>query len=91
MSRPSPLQLTLFPEHVQLTHPVLDANKHQFYLLRALPNLFGDWILLRQWGRIGLPGRVRRDRHETKNEAMGALIKLAYRKRRRGYAVEQMH
>jgi len=90
-SRPSPLQLTLFPEHVRLTHRIEDANRHRFYLLRTLPTLFGDWVLLREWGRIGSPGRVRRDRHETENEAMSALIKLAYRKCRRGYAFEQMH
>ena len=90
-SRPSPLQLTLFPEHVRLTHHIPDANRHRFYLLRTLPTLFGDWIVLREWGQIGLPGRVRRDRHETENDALSTLIKLACRKRRRGYGFEQMH
>ena len=90
-SRSSALQLTLFPEQVRLTHQIPDANRHRFYLLRTLPTLFGDWILLREWGRIGSPGRVRCDRHETEDEAMSALIKLAHRTYRRGYVFEQMH
>ena len=90
-SRSSSLQLTLFPEQVRLTHQIPDANRHRFYLLRTLPTLFGDWILLREWGRIGSPGRVRCDLHETEDEAMSALIKLAHRKYRRGYVFEQMH
>ena len=84
------LQLSLFPNHVRLIHSIPDANRHRFYLLRTLPTLFGDWVLLREWGRIGSPGRVRRDRHQTEGEAISALAKLAKRKHRRGYALQEM-
>jgi predicted DNA-binding WGR domain protein len=80
------LQLDLFPKQVRLTHSISDANRHRFYLLRTLPTLFGEWVLLREWGRIGSPGRVRHDNHRSEGEAISALVKLAHRKFRRGYA-----
>ena len=90
-STSTPLQLSLFPDHVRLTHSIPDANQHRFYLLRTLPTLFGEWVLLREWGRIGSPGRVRHDRHPTEGEAISALITLARQKRRRGYALQPAH
>jgi predicted DNA-binding WGR domain protein len=89
-SRSKPLQLSLFPNQVRLTHSIPDANQHRFYLLRTLPTLFGEWVLLREWGRIGSPGRVRRDCHMTESDAVSALAKLAKQKHRRGYALQEM-
>ncbi|MDH3659534.1 MAG: WGR domain-containing protein [Alphaproteobacteria bacterium] len=89
-SRSKPPQLSLFPNQVRLTHSISDANRHRFYLLRTLPTLFGDWVLLRESGRIGSPGRVRRDRHRSEGEATTALARLARQKHRRGYALQEM-
>jgi DNA invertase Pin-like site-specific DNA recombinase/predicted DNA-binding WGR domain protein len=57
-------------------------------LLRAArcPDLLGGWALLREWGRVGSPGRVRADAFATEDAAMAALERLARRKRGRGYA-----
>jgi predicted DNA-binding WGR domain protein len=85
------LQLDLFPDHVRLTHSTPDINQHRFYLLRTLPTLFGECVLLLEWGRIGSPGRVRHDNHRTEGEAISALVKLAHRKFRRGYAFQPIH
>jgi predicted DNA-binding WGR domain protein len=41
-------------------------------------------------GRIGSPGRVRRDRHPSEGEAVSALAKLARQKHRRGYGLQEM-
>ncbi|NJO36368.1 MAG: WGR domain-containing protein [Rhizobiales bacterium] len=89
-SRSKPLQLSLFPNHVRLIHSIPKANRHRFYLLRTLPTLFGDWVLLREWGRIGSPGRVRRDRHPSEGDAVSALVKIARQKHRRGYGLQEM-
>lgn len=89
-AKSKPLQLSLFPNQVRLTRSIPDANRHRFYLLRTLPTLFGDWVLLREWGRIGSPGRVRRDCHPSESDAVSALAKLTKQKHRRGYAVQEM-
>jgi len=36
-------------------------NKHRSYHLFVLPTLFDDWSLVREWGRIGSPGTVKKD------------------------------
>jgi predicted DNA-binding WGR domain protein len=51
----------------------------------VLPNLFGEWCLLRRWGRIGRGGQLRVDWFRTQEEAVNALRALATLKRRRGY------
>ena len=89
-SRSTPLQLSLFPNHVRMTHSVPDANRHRFYVLRTLPTLFGEWDLVREWGQLGSPGRICCDLHPTESEAMSALTKLAEQKHRRGYALQEM-
>ena len=30
-----------------------DRNMARFYTMSVQPNLFGEWLLLREWGRIG--------------------------------------
>ena len=33
-------------------------NMARFYTMALQPTLFGDWALLREWGRIGSAGRL---------------------------------
>ncbi len=80
-------QLSLFPDQVRLTKVVPDENQHRFYLMRTLPDLFGSCGLLREWGRMGSPGRVRLDWHADEGAAVNALTNLARQKQRRGYQV----
>jgi hypothetical protein len=37
-------------------------NMRRFYRLDVQPDLFGLWLLMREWGRIGRPGQTREDR-----------------------------
>ena len=57
----------------------------RFYALSVRPNLFGGWSVMREWGRVGSPGRVRIDLHESEGEAQAAYGKLVRQKQRRGY------
>ncbi|GAW37447.1 WGR domain protein [Roseovarius sp. A-2] len=63
-------------------------NVARFYRMALLPNLFGEWTLYREWGRIGQGGQVRMDWFADKNQAVAALITLEAAKRQRGYWVE---
>ncbi len=60
-------------------------NKARFYTLVLLPNLFGEWTLCREWGRIGQSGKVRMELFANENEAKVALVVLEAAKRQRGY------
>ena len=60
-------------------------NMARFYRLSSTPSLFGDICLVREWGRIGRPGRMRIDLYAGKEAATAARTKLERAKRRRGY------
>lgn len=60
-------------------------NERRFYALSVTTDLFGNILLLRNWGRIGTGGRIRFDLYSGTPEAMNALENLAHAKQRRGY------
>lgn len=78
-------QLELFPTVVRLIRCVPALNQDRFYVLTAAPTLFGDWTLIREWGRRGSPGRLRYDPHRSAGDAITALLALKRQKLRRGY------
>ena len=80
-----PIQLDMFPTHLFLASVDPGRNRARFYALSIERNLFGEWSLVRQWGRIGRPGRLRSDLHPSPGAALNALSALARQKRRRGY------
>jgi predicted DNA-binding WGR domain protein len=50
------------------------------------PYLFGGWSLIREWGRIGRPGRMKIEMCDSLEEAVAALNVKLRQKQRRGYA-----
>ena len=66
----------------------IDPELHmaRFYALAVDRDLFGQWLLVREWGRIGMSCRARHDPHGSEAEAFAALAALARTKRARGYA-----
>jgi hypothetical protein len=44
------------------------TNLARFYVVQVAPTLFGAWAVVREWGRIGAPGRVREDWHPSHAE-----------------------
>src|SRR5277367_2819865 len=60
-------------------------NMARFYVLAIEPTLFGNTALVREWGRIGSPGRRRLDLHADAKTATESLDVWLARKHRRGY------
>jgi predicted DNA-binding WGR domain protein len=57
----------------------------RFYLVSVGRSLFGDFSVVREWGRIGTIGRVRVDLFENEHRALGAFEAIERNKRKRGY------
>jgi predicted DNA-binding WGR domain protein len=73
-------------EYVIHLHRIDPArNMARFYRMSSTPSLFGDICLVREWGRIGRPGRIRIDLYQTGEEAMAARETLSRVKLQRGY------
>lgn len=71
---------------VHLTKIVPELNQRRYYRLHVEQGLFGDWALVREWGRIGRSGQTRSDWFACETEAREAQQKLAGQKGRRGYS-----
>jgi predicted DNA-binding WGR domain protein len=72
--------------YLEKRHPA--KNIARFYRMAVMPNLFGEWTLLREWGRIGQGGQIRMYWFRNEDQAVAALIVLEAAKRQRGYWVE---
>lgn len=60
-------------------------NMARFYAVTLQPTLFGEVALVREWGRIGSPGRVKVSSYPSRSHAESALERLKTSKRKRGY------
>jgi predicted DNA-binding WGR domain protein len=66
------------------TNPAL--GQHRFYALTVSRTLFGEWQLLREWGRYGYEGgQSMVAYYDTEADAVAAGEKLQRRKIRKGY------
>jgi predicted DNA-binding WGR domain protein len=61
-------------------------NMRRFYRLDVQPDLFGQWCVIREWGRIGSAGQERTVSYATADEAHEALARQQRGKERRGYS-----
>jgi predicted DNA-binding WGR domain protein len=62
-------------------------RQKRFYLLQVTQTLFGEWCVIREWGRIGNAGGQQRvEYHRSKAQAHAALADIKAAKLRRGYA-----
>lgn len=65
-----------------------EKNMHRFYQLFIMPGLFDDWSLVREWGRIGSPGTVRKDWFTTEEEVVIARDTMIKIKLKKGYTIK---
>ncbi len=62
-----------------------DRNMARFYTMSVQPNLFGEWLLLREWGRIGSAGRLVAGGFASEREAALAMAEHLKAKLGNGY------
>ena len=62
-----------------------EENQYRFYKLYISPTLFGEWSLVREWGRIGSAGTVKIDFFDTEKEAVQKQAQLFEQKQKKGY------
>ncbi len=60
-------------------------NMARFYALSIEPTLFGEFCLVRRWGRIGTHGQRKMMSFVSNTEAAAQLAEIHRQKTRRGY------
>ena len=62
-----------------------DKDMHRFYQVHVVPGIFDEWSLVREWGKIGASGTIRKDWFNTEEEAVVASQKIVNTQQKRGY------
>jgi len=70
---------------MHLTRIDVPNNMRRFYRMEIVEGLFGEWSLVREWGRIGQAGQVRIDWFEDEGDAKDARFDILMQKAKRGY------
>lgn len=73
------------PSPIHLQRRLASRNMARFYRLTIVRDLFGQAVLLKQWGRIGTGGRERAEVAPDEATALLWLRRIEAAKRRRGY------
>lgn len=60
-------------------------NMRRYYRMDVQPTLFGEWELIREWGRVGQAGTVRCAAYMTAKAAELAREQRRHSKLKRGY------
>lgn len=74
--------------HVYLERHEPNKNMHRFYQFFIMPGLFDDWSLVREWGRIGSPGTVKKDWFVTEEDVVVARDSMIEKKLKKGYIIK---
>jgi predicted DNA-binding WGR domain protein len=61
------------------------ANRFRYYRMEIVRCLFGEWGLVREWGRVGRSGQSRTDWFDSEADAKDARFALQMAKSKRGY------
>lgn len=60
-------------------------NMARFYQMSVEPSLFGDYSVVRNWGRLGTRGHVRIALFQNRKLALQHFLNIAKEKKGRGY------
>ncbi|MDT4332936.1 WGR domain-containing protein [Methylomonas sp. MV1] len=71
--------------HLYLERHDTENNMHRFYQMFVTPGLFDDWSLIKEWGRVGSPGTVRKEWYDCEEAAVLAGQKIKNNKVKKGY------
>ena len=67
--------------------PPLENQAPRFYHLHLEPDLFEGWLLTKEWGSQGSPGRVQKKHFNSVEEAENALIQARDAQIKKGYRI----
>ncbi len=70
---------------IYLTRRDQNRNLARFYRMLVAPTLFGEWMLIREWGRIGSSGTVKGSLFPNAGAAILAMQAIVKAKKKRGY------
>lgn len=75
----------MFNDAIYLERIDRTRNMARYYRMSVAETLFGDWAVIREWGRIGRRGQSREECATTREAAEALVSRHAATRLRRGY------
>lgn len=72
---------------VYMQTPAEQEQAPRYYQLLVQEDLLDGWTLIREWGRQGVSGRIKRDHFATLDETLQACIKVRDTQLSKGYQI----
>ena len=72
---------------IYLQSPINDSGPLRFVHLILQEELMGGWTLIRESGKQGSPGTIKREHFKNQNEAIDAMLRWRDKNIKRGYRV----
>ena len=72
---------------VYMQTPAEQDQAPRYYQIMVQEDLLEGWTLIREWGRQGAPGRIKKDHFNTLEETLNACIKVRDTQLGKGYHV----
>jgi predicted DNA-binding WGR domain protein len=79
--------LPVWQDSIAFASVIPEQNRYRSYRLTLTQDLFGQWVVLRSWGRIGKAQRTRADVFARRDDAAQAAIQLSRRRLLHAYAL----
>jgi predicted DNA-binding WGR domain protein len=62
-------------------------NKQRFYAIHVTKTIFGEWAVIKEWGRIGSPGTVREEWFDEESQAISKVDSIVKLRVKHGYCL----
>lgn len=72
---------------IYMQSPAIDNQLPRFYQIHLEKDLLEGWMVVKEWGHQGSPGRVKREHFASKDEAERAALASRDSQIKRGYQV----
>ncbi len=72
---------------IYMQTPPMQDQIPRFYQLCLERDLFNGWSLIKEWGQVGSPGRIKREYYDDLEKAQLAFQRARDQQSKRGYRV----
>lgn len=72
---------------IYMQMPAVDDSLPRFYQLYLEPDLLDGWLLTKEWGHQGSPGRIKHEHYPDHATAEQALIVARDAQTKKGYRI----
>lgn len=72
---------------IYMQTPAIDNHPPRYYHLHLEPDMFEGWLLTKEWGNQGSPGRIQKKHFSNIEDAENAMMESRDTQVKKGYQI----